>query len=124
MGPRLTPRYQKLHFGIFQISEFYLERRFRIFENLSIHKNDICTFYGCGLLFNEFFKIFFSSKFPKNVFKSKDGAVDPNHQVLLKHIYRLEKNLTWMGSYLETLSNTYKKQMDDVRTRWIFIENI
>ena len=44
--------------------------------------------------------------------------VDLNHQVLLKQINRLEKNLTWMGSYLETLSNTYKRQMDDVRTRY------
>jgi len=33
----------------------------------------------------------------------------------LKQIAKLEKNLTWMGSYLETLSQTYKKQMDDVR---------
>jgi hypothetical protein len=33
----------------------------------------------------------------------------------LKQIVKLEKNLTWMGSYLETLSQTYKKQMDDVR---------
>jgi hypothetical protein len=53
--------------------------------------------------------------------KTKSDAsqkVDLNHQVLLKQINRLEKNLTWMGSYLETLSNTYKRQMDDVRTRY------
>jgi len=46
----------------------------------------------------------------------KKEISDPNYPTVLKQINRLEKNLTWMGSYLETLSHTYKKQMDDVRT--------
>lgn len=52
----------------------------------------------------------------KTDLSQKKESTDPNHQVLLKQINRLEKNLTWMGSYLETLSHNYKKQMDDVRT--------
>ena len=49
--------------------------------------------------------------------KKGDFPVQNTTPGALKQIAKLEKNLTWMGSYLETLSQTYKKQMDDVRAR-------